>query len=64
MSLSAQPPASLFIDGQPVEGQGAALPVRYAYTGEVIATLHEATTDQVAAACTAARAAGPAWAAL
>ncbi|MFD1481987.1 betaine-aldehyde dehydrogenase [Paracoccus nototheniae] len=62
--MNAQPTASLFINGQPVEGQGAALHVRYAYTGEVIATLHEATTDQVAEACAAAKAAGPAWAAV
>ena len=64
MSHSAQPAASLFIDGRPVEGEGAALPVRYPFTGEVIATLHEASTTQVAAACRAAKAAQPAWAAL
>ncbi|WP_175453355.1 betaine-aldehyde dehydrogenase [Paracoccus tibetensis] len=62
--MSAQPAASLFIDGRPVEGQGAALPVRYPFTGEVIATLHEASTGQVADACRAAKAAQPAWAAL
>ena len=60
----AQPPASLFIDGAYVEGAGTVLPVHYPYTGEVIATLHEATTEQVAAACTAAARAQPAWAAL
>lgn len=64
MSHSAQPAASLFIDGRPVEGVGAALPVRYPFTGEVIATLHEASTSQVAAACRVAKAAQPAWAAL
>ncbi|SCY72921.1 betaine aldehyde dehydrogenase [Paracoccus tibetensis] len=64
MTISAQPAASLFIDGRPVEGQGAALPVRYPFTGEVIATLHEASTGQVADACRAAKAAQPAWAAL
>lgn len=64
MTLPAQPAASLWIDGAPVEGQGAVLPVRYPYTGEVIATLHEATAAQVAQACAAAAAAQPAWAAL
>lgn len=64
MTISAQPAASLFIDGRPVEGQGAPLPVRYPFTGEVIATLHEASTGQVADACRAAKSAQPAWAAL
>jgi betaine-aldehyde dehydrogenase len=64
MSLNAQPAASLFINGAHVEGQGKELPVRFAYTGETIATLHEATTGQVAEACKAAQAAQPAWAAL
>lgn len=64
MSPSAQPPASLFIDGKPVEGEGAALDVLYPWTGEVIAHLHEASKAQVAAACASARAAQPAWAAL
>ncbi len=64
MTLSAQPTASLWIDGAPTEGQGAVLPVRYPYTGEVIATLLEATPAQVAQACAAAAAAQPAWAAL
>ncbi len=62
--LSAQPKASLYINGAPVEGEGAALPVHYPYTGEVIATLHEASTAQVAQATMAAEAAQPAWAAL
>ncbi|MDP5305690.1 betaine-aldehyde dehydrogenase [Paracoccus spongiarum] len=62
--MTAQPPASLFIDGRPVEGEGAALPVRYPYTGAEIARLHEASAAQVAAACRAAAAAQPAWAAL
>ncbi|ODT59431.1 MAG: betaine-aldehyde dehydrogenase [Paracoccus sp. SCN 68-21] len=64
MSLSAQPAASLFIDGRPVEGQGDTLDVRYAFDGGTIATLREATTDQVAQACAVARAAQPAWAAM
>ncbi|WP_170310785.1 betaine-aldehyde dehydrogenase [Paracoccus endophyticus] len=62
--MSAQPAASLWIDGAPTEGQGAVLAVRYPYTGEVIATLLEATPAQVAQACAAAAAAQPAWAAL
>ncbi|RCW88995.1 betaine-aldehyde dehydrogenase [Paracoccus lutimaris] len=62
--LSAQPKASLYINGAPVEGEGAALPVHYPYTGEVIATLHEASAAQVAQATMAAEAAQPVWAAL
>ena len=54
--LSAQPKASLYINGAPVEGEGAALPVHYPYTGEVIATLHEASAAQVAQATMAAEA--------
>lgn len=64
MSLNAQPAASLFIDGRPVEGEGAALPVHYPYTGEEIASLREASADQVSEACQIAAAAQPAWAAL
>ncbi|MFI0395396.1 betaine-aldehyde dehydrogenase [Paracoccus jiaweipingae] len=64
MTKTAQPPASLWINGQPVEGKGDALPVHYPYTGAVIADLHEATADQVAQATAAAAAAQPAWAAL
>ncbi|MFT4015020.1 MAG: betaine-aldehyde dehydrogenase [Paracoccus sp. (in: a-proteobacteria)] len=59
-----QPAASLYIDGAPVEGEGAALDVRYPFTGEVIATLREASVAQVARATAAAAAAQPAWAAL
>lgn len=64
MSHRAQPPASLFIDGNPVEGEGAMLEVRYPYTGERIASLREASPAQVALACRAAARAQPAWAAL
>ncbi|SNT71844.1 betaine aldehyde dehydrogenase [Paracoccus seriniphilus] len=64
MSLNAQPAASLFINGRPVEGEGDALSVRYPYTGEEIALLHEASLDQVAQACQAAADAQPAWAAM
>ncbi|MFJ1291941.1 betaine-aldehyde dehydrogenase [Paracoccus yeei] len=60
----AQPAASLYLNGALVEGQGPALPVHYPYTGEVIATLHEASPDQVAEATAVAAAAQPAWAAL
>ena len=60
----AQPAASLYLNGALVEGQGPALPVHYPYTGEVIATLHEASPDQVAEATAAAATAQPAWAAL
>ncbi|WP_018000247.1 betaine-aldehyde dehydrogenase [Paracoccus sp. N5] len=61
---TAQPAASLYINGVPVEGEGAALPVHYPYTGAVIADLREASVAQVAQATAAAAAAQPAWAAL
>ncbi|SFX07012.1 betaine aldehyde dehydrogenase [Paracoccus pantotrophus] len=64
MSHDAQPPASLYIDGAHVEGEGAALPVHYPYDGAVIARLREASPAQVAQATAAAAAAQPAWAAL
>lgn len=64
MSLNAQPAASLFINGQPVEGEGDVLPVFYPYTGEEIASLREASTAQVADACKAAAAAQVEWAAM
>lgn len=64
MSLTAQPEASLFIDGRPVEGEGAALAVLYPYSGAEIASLREASTAQVAQACRAAATSQPAWAAL
>lgn len=63
MSHDAQPQASLYIDGGFVEGEGEALAVRYPFTGEVIARLHEASGDQIAQATAAAAAAQPAWAA-
>ncbi|MCF3974754.1 betaine-aldehyde dehydrogenase [Paracoccus salsus] len=62
--MNAQPAASLFIDGRPVEGQGDTLPVCYPYTGQEIASLREASPEQVAQACAVAAAAQPAWAAL
>lgn len=61
---NAQPPASLFIDGRYVEGEGPALDVLYPYTGEVIARLREATPEQVALATESAARAQKAWAAL
>ncbi|WJS86079.1 betaine-aldehyde dehydrogenase [Paracoccus sp. TOH] len=64
MSHSAQPAASLYIDGAFVEGAGAELAVHYPYTGAVIATLREASPAQVAKATAAAAAAQPAWAGL
>ena len=64
MSLTAQPLASLYFDGRPMEGDGDVLPVLYPYTGEEIARLREASSDQVAEACRVAKQAQPAWAAL
>lgn len=62
--MKAQPAGSLYIGGAFVAGAGAALPVHYPYTGEVIAELAEATEAQVSAAIAAAEAAQPGWAAL
>lgn len=62
--MIVQPRFSLWINGAGVEGRGEALPVRYPFTGEVIAELHEATPAQVAEAVAAAEAAQPAWAAM
>ncbi|MTH78641.1 betaine-aldehyde dehydrogenase [Paracoccus aestuariivivens] len=64
MTHSVQPAASLYINGEPVEGRGTELAVLYPYTGEVIARLHEASVDQVAEATKVAAAAQPAWAGL
>ena len=61
---TTQPAASLWIDGRPVEGEGDTLPVLFPYDGSLIATLHEASTAQVAAAVAAAERAQPEWAAL
>lgn len=62
--MIVQPRFSLWINGAGVEGRGEALPVRYPFTGEVIAELHEATPAQVAEAVVSAEAAQPAWAAM
>ncbi|AUH34634.1 betaine-aldehyde dehydrogenase [Paracoccus tegillarcae] len=59
-----QPQASLYIGGRFVEGQGDVLPVMFAFDGSTIATLHEASADQVGQATETAQAAQPAWAAL
>lgn len=64
MSMRAQPAASLYLNGEFTQGQGPELPVLYPYDGSRIALLHEASADQVAAACAAAAAAQPGWAAL
>ncbi|MDT1061787.1 betaine-aldehyde dehydrogenase [Paracoccus sp. CPCC 101403] len=64
MTHDAQPGASLYINGAPVEGRGPDLDVLYPFTGEVIARLREADVAQVAQATAAAAAAQPAWAAL
>lgn len=64
MSYNVQPKSSLYINGAFVGGQGKTLPVRYPYTGEVIANLHEASPAQTALATAAAAKAQPAWAAL
>jgi len=63
--MKAQPKASHYINGRYVDDeQGAALPVIYPATGEVIASLHSATPNIVELAIEAARTAQPAWARL
>ena len=63
--MKAQPKASHYINGRYVDDeQGAALPVIYPATGEVIANLHSATPNIIELAVEAARAAQPAWARL
>lgn len=62
--FNAQPTASHFIDGTYVESIGPEIEVTYAYTGEVIAVLHEATPDLVDAAVACAARAQKVWAAL
>ena len=64
MSLDAQPQASLFIDGEYVEGEGPELAVIYPFTGETIATLREASPAQVERAVASARRAQVEWAAM
>jgi len=65
MTHPAQPKASHFINGEYVEDTaGAAIPVIYPATGEVIATLHAATPGIVDQALDAAKAAQKEWAAM
>jgi betaine-aldehyde dehydrogenase len=63
--LIAQPAASHFINGQPVDDPaGEMWPVIYPATGEIIATIHAATPMLVDAALEAAVVAQKAWGAL
>lgn len=63
--MRAQPAASHFIDGQPVEDSaGQPIDCLYPATGEPVARLHAATPALVERALQAAASAGPAWAAL
>lgn len=63
--MKAQPKASHFIDGIPVEDTaGAAMDVIFPATGEVIARLHEATPEIVDRAIASAHKAQVAWAAM
>ena len=62
---NAQPKASHFIDGAYVDDQsGAPIDVIYPATGQVIATVREATPDLVEAALASAQRAQKSWAAL
>ncbi len=63
--MNAQPKASHFVDGAYVEDTaGALIEVMYPATGEVIATLHEATPAVIEAALASAKRAQGAWAAM
>jgi len=62
--LNTIPDASHWISGRRAPGEGAPLPVRFPFTDEVIATLHEPSSAQIEQALAAASAAQPAWAAL
>lgn len=63
--MRAQPPASHFVDGAPVEDrEGAAFDVIYPATGEVIARVHEATPAIVDRALASAERAQRGWARL
>ncbi|WP_372886973.1 betaine-aldehyde dehydrogenase [Shimia sp.] len=60
--MDLQPKASHFINGAYVEDRaGAAIPVIYPATGEVIATVHAATPEIVEQAIASAKAAQVAW---
>lgn len=65
MRPDAQPAASHFVDGQPLEDAGGeAIPVLYPATGETVATVHAATPAVVEAALASAARAQTDWAAL
>ena len=65
MTYPTQPTASHFVNGAYLEDTaGEALPVIYPATGQVIATLHEATPAVIEAALIAARDAQAEWAAM
>jgi betaine-aldehyde dehydrogenase len=63
--MRAQPKASHYVNGRFVDDErGAAIPVIYPATGEIIASLHSATANIIELAVEAAREAQPAWARL
>lgn len=63
--VRAQPAASHFVDGRPLEdATGAPIPVIYSATGEEIARLHEATPAVIEAAVASGVRAQAAWAAM
>ncbi len=63
--MTAQPKASHFVDGAYLEDTGgAAIEVIYPATGEVIATVHEATPAVIEAALASAARAQTGWAAM
>jgi betaine-aldehyde dehydrogenase len=63
--MKAQPPASHFVDGQPMEdAAGAAFEVIFPATGEVIARLHDATPAVIDRALASAHRAQAEWAML
>ena len=65
MTMTLQPTASHYINGQYVEDHdGAEIPVIFAATGEQIATVHAATPAVVDHALAAAAEAQSAWACL
>ena len=63
--MQTQPEASHFVNGTYAEdADGAPIECVYAATGETVAQVHEATEAVAEAALAAAKAAGPAWAAM
>lgn len=63
--MKAQPPASHFVDGQPLEdATGAAFEVIFPATGEVIARLHDATPAIIDRALASAHRAQGEWASM